>query len=547
MPSHPLYDSVSLRRCAPDARAWPFEEARRLLKRIEHNKFKKKHVLFQTGYGPSGLPHIGTFGEVLRTSMVRHAFSFLSGIPSKLVVFSDDMDGLRKIPDNIPNPEQLKDKIGLPLSDIPDPFGTHKSFGAHNNAKLKKFLNRFSFDYEFVSSTDQYRSGAFDEALCLILRHYDKVMQIMLPSLGEERKKTYSPFLPLCPESGVVLQAPVLEIDAEKNTILYRHPNGQEYETKVTGGKCKLQWKPDWAMRWYALGVDYEMSGKDLADSVRLSAKITKQLGGTAPQSMIYELFLDDLGRKISKSKGNGLSTNDWLAYAPQESLALFMYKKPRTAKKLYFDAIPRQVDEYIAHARALTHQKAEEVLENPVFHIQGHTGITGITGIPEAADIPNAISFSMLHNLVGACNQDDPKIIWHYIRHYAPHADPETMPWLDRLIQYAMRYYQDFIASEKQYHTPSMEEQKALQSLIEKLKNLGEKPNTDTIQTAIFDVGKEYSYDPIQKWFTLVYQTILGQKQGPRLGSFFQLYGLSNAVALLEKALTGALVKENI
>src|SRR3954469_25961623 len=311
------------RSLAEAARAWPFEEARKLVARTGGKVPAKGYVLFETGYGPSGLPHIGTFGEVVRTTMVRQAFQRLSDIPTRLFCFSDDMDGLRKVPDNVPNKEMLAQHLGKPLSRIPDPFSNeHPSFGAHNNARLRAFLDRFGFDYEFASSTDYYTSGKFDTALLRMLERLEKVMAIMLPSLREERAASYSPFLPICPRTGMVLYVPISEHDVKAGTVSYDDPETKERVTlPVTGGHCKLQWKPDWAMRWFALGVDYEMAGKDLIDSVKLSGKICAALGGTPPEGFNYELFLDDKGQKISKSKGNGLTIDEWLRYASPESL----------------------------------------------------------------------------------------------------------------------------------------------------------------------------------------------------------------------------------
>src|SRR5436189_1487482 len=341
--------SPSLRELAEQSNAWPFEEARKIVARLK--KAPKDVVIFETGYGPSGLPHIGTFGEVARTTMVRHAFRVLTGdtVKTRLISFSDDMDGLRKVPDNVPNREMMASHLGKPLTRVPDPFSNeYPSFGAANNARLRAFLDRFGFDYEFLSSTECYMSGRFDAALVRVLERFDAVMNIMLPSLREERAQTYSPFLPISPQTGIVLQVPVVAHDATAGTITYEDPDSKErVTTLVTGGRCKLQWKPDWAMRWLALGVDYEMAGKDLIDSVKLSGEINRALGGTPPEGFNYELFLDEKGQKISKSKGNGLTIEEWLRYASPESLWLFMYREPKAAKRLYFDIIPRHVDEY--------------------------------------------------------------------------------------------------------------------------------------------------------------------------------------------------------
>ena len=371
-------DAATLREVAELSHAWPFEEARKIVARLK--KHPKDEVIFETGYGPSGLPHIGTFGEVARTSMVRHAFRVLTDdrIKTGLIAFSDDMDGLRKVPDNVPNKDMLAQHLGKPLTKVPDPFGTHPSFAEHNNARLRAFLDQFGFDYEFLSSTFCYTSGRFDAALLTVLAHFEEVMAVMLPSLREERAQTYSPFLPIDPKTGIVLQVPVVAHDAEAGTITYES-EGARVSTPVTGGRCKLQWKPDWAMRWVALGVDYEMAGKDLIDSVKLSGEICRVLGGTPPEGFNYELFLDENGQKISKSKGNGLTIEEWLRYASPESLSLFMYREPKAAKRLYFDVIPRHVDEYLQFLDAYPRQIAKERLGNPVWHI--HAGSAARTG----------------------------------------------------------------------------------------------------------------------------------------------------------------------
>ncbi|MGH6836497.1 MAG: lysine--tRNA ligase, partial [Methylocella sp.] len=426
---------MSLAGALGQANAWPFEEARKIVARVEATG--QTEVVFETGYGPSGLPHIGTFGEVARTSMVRHAFQALTEdkIKTRLIAFSDDMDGLRKVPDNIPNKELVAAHLGKPLTQVPDPFGTHQSFGAHNNARLRAFLDEFGFDYEFASATDYYRSGRFDEALLQIMAHYDELMAIMLPSLREERATTYSPFLPVHPRTGVVMQVPIEKIDACAGTLSWRDPDTKEiFETPVTGGACKLQWKPDWAMRWFALKVDYEMAGKDLIESVKLSGAIVRALGGRPPEGFNYELFLDEKGQKISKSKGNGLTIDEWLAYASPESLSLFMYQKPTAAKRLAFEVIPRTVDDYLSLLDAYPRQEAKERLGNPVWHIH-----SGAPPPPEvlrgAGNQATAITFGMLLNLATVANSDDPQVLWGFLRRYAPDVSAATHPRLDRLV----------------------------------------------------------------------------------------------------------------
>lgn len=522
----------SEREIALNARAWPFEEARKLLQRIGDRTPEKGYVLFQTGYGPSGLPHIGTFGEVVRTTMVRNAFARISDVPAKLFAFSDDMDGLRRVPDNIPNKEMVAQHLGKPLTSIPDPFGTHESFGHHNNARLRDFLDRFGFQYDFQSATECYRSGRFDAALLQVLAHYDEVKNIILPTLGNERRETYSPFLPICQRTGRVLQAPVVETNADAGTIVYRDEDGSLVETPVTGGRCKLQWKADWAMRWYALDVDYEMSGKDLIDSVRLSSRICRTLGGRPPETFTYELFLDEKGEKISKSKGNGLTVEEWLRYAPEESLSLFMFQKPRTAKRLYFDVIPRAVDEYRTWVAKAAEQRDDRaaLLENPAWHI--HDG-----AIPEAE---TDLSYSMLLNLAAVANAHEPAVLWGFISRYAPDATPATAPMLDRLVRYAINYYRDFVEPQKQYRAPSEQERAAIVDLRERLATAGQGADAEALQNIVYEVGKAHGFANLRDWFKALYEVLLGQSQGPRMGSFIALYGVEETIGLIDRALAG-------
>ncbi|MCH7935758.1 MAG: lysine--tRNA ligase [Proteobacteria bacterium] len=515
---------------AQNAKTWPFAEARSLLKRVGGKTPEKGFVLFETGYGPSGLPHIGTFGEVARTSMVRHAFSLLSDLPSKLITFSDDMDGLRKVPDNIPNPDMMAEHLGMPLTTIPDPFGTHESFGHHNNARLKAFLDDFGFDYEFLSSTECYKSGRFDEALLGVLERYDAVINVILPTLGEERRATYSPFLPVCPKTGQVLQAPVVERDTDAGTIVYEDEDGAKTEVPVTGGHCKLQWKADWAMRWTALDVDYEMSGKDLIDSVKLSGKICRILGGEPPVGFTYELFLDENGEKISKSRGNGLMVEEWLRYAPPESLSLFMYQKPKTAKRLFFDIIPRTVDDYLSHLSSLPQQDDAKKLDNPAWHIH--------QGAPPHEEA--YLSFSILLNLASVCHTEDKAVLWHFISRYRSDASLEAAPILDRLLDYAINYYRDFVKPAKNYRKATDDEKAALEDLLSVLGGIADDADAETIQTEVYEVGKRHPFPDLKAWFKALYEILLGQSQGPRMGSFIALYGLQETRNLIKRAIAG-------
>jgi lysyl-tRNA synthetase class 1 len=517
---------------AMKARAWPFEEARRLLARAQGAVDAKGYLLLETGYGPSGLPHIGTFGEVARTTMVRHAFRRLSDAPTRLFAFSDDMDGLRKVPDNLPNREMLAHHLGKPLTAIPDPFGTHESFGAHNNARLRAFLDRFGFEYEFKSATECYQAGLFDQMLLRVLARHDEIRDLVLPTLGAERQTSYSPFLPISPRTGIVLQVPVLETRPLAGTIVYRDPeSGEPVEQPVTGGRCKLQWKVDWAMRWAAFGVDYEMSGKDLIESVRLSSKICRVIGAVPPEGFTYELFLDENGEKISKSRGNGLTIDEWLGYAPPESLSLFMYQKPRAAKRLYFDVIPRQVDDYLAFVAAYDGQSEAERLENPAFHIHD--------GAPPA-DARTPLGFALLLNLASVCHTEDKAVLWGFIARYAPDASPATHPFLDRLVGYAIAYYHDFVGPATRYRHPSETECEALTDLRAGLAALPREASPETIQTEVYEIGKRHGFANLRDWFKALYELLLGHSEGPRMGSFIALYGLGETIGLIDRVLKG-------
>jgi lysyl-tRNA synthetase class 1 len=532
---------AGLRTLAETSNAWPFEEARKIVARLK--KAPKDEVIFETGYGPSGLPHIGTFGEVARTTMVRHAFRVLTEdkIKTRLIAFSDDMDGLRKVPDNVPNKDMLTPHLGKPLTKVPDPFGTHPSFGEHNNARLRAFLDTFGFEYEFLSSTECYTSGRFDKALLRVLERFEAVMAIMLPSLREERAATYSPFLPICPRTGIVLQVPVLNHDAKAGTITYEDPDSKEsITTLVTGGRTKLQWKPDWAMRWYALGVDYEMAGKDLIDSVKLSGGICKALGGLPPEGFNYELFLDDKGQKISKSKGNGLTIDEWLRYASPESLSLFMYREPKAAKRLYFDVIPRTADEYQQHLDGYARQDEKQRLSNPVWHIHA--------GHPPKADMP--VTFQMLLTLVSSSNAENAETLWGFIGRYRPGVTAQTHPELDRLVGYAIHYFRDFVLPTKQFREPTQSERAALSDLRDALSQLSADATAEAIQDVVYEIGRREPFLDHKKmskdgkpgvaldWFNMLYQVLLGQEKGPRFGSFAAVYGLQNTVDMIDGAL---------
>jgi lysyl-tRNA synthetase, class I len=541
MPTVAIESPFELREIAEQSHAWPFEEARKIVARLKRRP--KDEVIFETGYGPSGLPHIGTFGEVARTTMVRHAFRVLTDdkIKTRLIAFSDDMDGLRKVPDNVPNKEMVAQHLGKPLTQVPDPFGTHDSFAAHNNARLRAFLDQFGFDYEFMSSTACYTSGRFDAALLNVLQRFDAVMNIMLPSLREERAETYSPFLPVSPRSGIVMQVPVIAHDAKAGTITYQDPDSAErVTTLVTGGRCKLQWKPDWAMRWVALGVDYEMAGKDLIDSVKLSGEICRALGGTPPEGFNYELFLDENGQKISKSRGNGLTIDEWLRYASPESLSLFMYREPKAAKRLYFDVIPRHVDEYLQFLDAYDRQQPKERLGNPVWHIH--------SGTPPQAD--NPVPFAMLLSLVTASNAENAETLWGFIGRYRAGVTKATHPRLAALVDYAINYYRDFVLPAKKFREPNDAERVALIDLRDALSQLPQDADAAAIQDVVYEAGRRPPFLDEKKkgkdgkpgvaldWFNLLYQVLLGQEKGPRFGSFVAAYGIKNTIDMIDGAL---------
>ena len=518
----------NLREFAAASTAWPLLEAQALVERYKNAPPAKGYVLFETGYGPSGLPHIGTFGEVARTTMVKRAFELISDIPTRLICFSDDMDGLRKVPDNLPNKEMIAANLGKPLTSIPDPFGTHASFGAHMNAKLCAFLDHFGFQYEFKSSTETYKSGEFDKTLLTLLDRYKQVMDVMLPTLGEERQQTYSPFLPISPRSGKVLLAKVFETNVAKGTIVYEEEDGSKEEVPVTGGHCKLQWKPDMGMRWAALGVDYEMYGKDHLTSAELYSAICTIAGGKPPNQFMYELFLDDKGQKISKSKGNGLTIDEWLRYAPPESLSLYMFQSPRKAKRLYFDVIPRAVDEYQTFLEKFEKEEGAAQLNNPVWHI--HSGTP-----PKAEGVPG---FNLLLNLAGVAQAESPEVLWAYITAYMPQLSAKTHPFLDQLVKGAVNYYHDFIKPTKKYRLPNDAETQALNDLATWLEHAPATATAEEMQTEIYEIGKKYFAENLRGWFATLYETLLGQPQGPRMGSFIALYGKVKSIALIRRVL---------
>lgn len=516
---------------AQKSNSWPFIEARRILQKINNQTPKKGFVLFETGYGPSGLPHIGTFGEVVRTCFVKKAFEILAPqIPTKLVCISDDIDGLRKVPENLPNQDLIRANLGKPLTAVPDPFGTHNSFGEHMNSRLQKFLDSFDFDYEFISATVKYKGGEFDSTMLRVLEKYEEIMALMLPSLGAERQQTYSPFMPIDIESGKVIDKGVIGVDKKKGTVKYKDENGIEKEVPVTGGNCKLQWKVDFGARWYSFDVDYEIYGKDHLPNEPIYRKICQILGGKPPVNFTYEMFLSEDGAKISKSSGNGISVDDWLKYAPAESLALYMFQKPKTAKRLYFDVIPKAMDEYLAFLDSYWRQEPAAQLDNPAFYI--HFG-----------EVPSpkfsGLNYSLLLNLASACNPENDKILWGFISKYQAGLTPETSPLLAKMVHCSINYYNDFIKAHKTFRAPNANEKAALLDLKNHLEKIDEQTSASDIQTEVFTIGKKFGYEQNMKdWFSALYQILLGQEQGPRIGSFIALYGTKNFAQLIAKSL---------
>jgi lysyl-tRNA synthetase class 1 len=513
------------------SKAWPVVEANRVLERVAQRPPQKGFVLFETGYGPSGLPHIGTFAEVFRTSLVRQVFARLSDLPTELYAFSDDMDGLRKVPDNVPDREMLEQHLMRPLTAIPDPFGTHASYGEHMNARLKAFLDAFGFSYTFKSGTEAYKSGAFNGTLLKVLERHEAIREVVLPTLGPERRATYSPILPISPKTGRVLQVPILERRVASGTVVFRDEDGTLTEVPVTDGHCKMQWKCDWALRWAALDVDYEMSGKDLIDSVKLSSRICRVLSAQPPEGFTYELFLDEQGQKISKSKGNGLTIEEWLRYGTEESLELFLYREPRKAKRLHFDVIPRNVDEYESFLDAFPSQLPAEQVGNPLWHIHD--------GRPPVSDrLPAGLTFGMLLNLAAVVNAEEPSVLWGFIGRYAPGTTPATSPRLARLVEHAIAYYRDLIRPTRRHRPPSAQERAALAELSDWLAGQDEGTAAEALQFEIYEVGKRHGFASLRDWFRALYEVLLGQSEGPRFGTFVAIYGVANTRALIEAGL---------
>lgn len=509
-----------------ETRSWPFVEARKILSKINNKTPDKGYVLFETGYGPSGLPHIGTFGEVARTTMVRHAFETISDIPTKLVAFSDDMDALRKVPTNVPNQKMLEQYIGMPLTKVPDPFEKYESFAHHNNAKLREFLDRFEFDYEFRSSTEMYQTGVFNDTLFKVLKNYNEIQALMLSTLREERASTYSPFLPICEKTGKILQVP-MEYVGDGNgadvNLIFKGEDGGFQNTWIFNGEVKLQWKVDWAMRWVAFDVDYEMSGKDLISSVDAASKICKIIGGNPPINLTYELFLDENGQKVSKSKGNGVSIETWLEYGPPESLALFLFQNPKAAKKMGISSIPRVTDEYLSHLVKYNKDNTVTAFDNPVWHIHGGN-------VPEVDEM---LSFTVLLNLANVADITDEDAMWKYIKNIKLNLSPENATVVDGLVRNAINYYQMRVKHTKIIREATEDEKTSLKDLADILETLPETATSEEIQYHVYEIGKK-QYTDLKMFFQMLYEVLLGQQSGPRMGQFFILYGLSKSIELL-------------
>ena len=504
--------------------AWPFVEAKKMLRERKSIIEKKGKITLQTGYGPSGLPHIGTFGEVARTSMIVNALNQLTDLPKEIITFSDDMDGLRKVPENVPQRELLEKNLHKPLTQVPDPFNKFSSFGEHNNEMLKKFLDSFNFSYKFKSSSFLYKSGYFNSSLQIILENYNEIMNIILPTLGKERQKTYCPFLPICPETGHVLEIPVKEIKKDKSVIIFNN-NGRDLEMSILDGKCKLQWKVDWAMRWYALDVDFEMYGKDLIESAILSTKIIKLIGKTNPSGFAYELFLDEKGEKISKSKGNGITIDQWLEYASPESLSLYMYQNPKRAKKLYKEIVPKAVDEYLESIEKAKNQNELQLLMNPAWHVHN-------SKVPKENMI---MSFSMLLNLVETSNADSKELLWKFVKKYKSNILEKDYPVFDNLVGYAIKYFNDVIKLKKKYKKPNKNEKLALEALVKNLSKCNDEMKPEDIQTIIYSTGKENGYsENLRDWFKLIYEVVFGDENGPRMGFFISFFGVKETKDLI-------------
>ena len=513
-------------------RSWPFKEAEKLCKRFQHPP--ESPVRFETGFGPSGLPHIGTFAENARTTWVRHAFEFLTGWPTQLIAFSDDMDGLRKVPLNMPRQDMLANHLGKPLCHIPDPFETSDSYSGTMNTKLRSFLDGYQFDYTFQGSYEAYQRGDFNEGLEIILRNVDAVKSIILPTMSAEKGRDWSPFFPICGKCGKINSTRVTGYDVANNAVGYvcdRQEDrakgcGYQGTASIFNGHVKVGWKVDWALRWYAYDIAYEMYGKDLIESAKLSGRITRLMGKQPPTGLFCELFLDEDGRKISKSVGKGLTIDSWTMYAPLESLLYYIFQNPKQAKRLFWGIVPKSVDDYLLGLNNYHSLDAQKKPDSPLWHLFNKGA-----GVPE---FKTSINFSLVNNLVSAVGADDRELILEYLKRYDPGIEAHRAV-IEDLVNKAMNYYRDFIVPHKRYRMPTTQEKKMLMRLRDELAAY-EGDDEKEIQTLPFAVAREYS-EPPNNFFKLFYEVVFGQERGPRFGTFVRLVGKEKAISLLDEA----------
>ncbi|MFH2218432.1 MAG: lysine--tRNA ligase [Pseudomonadota bacterium] len=518
----------------PSYKCWPFKEADKLRKR--YTETPNIPVRFETGFGPSGMPHIGTFAEVARTTWVRHAFEFLTRWPTQLIAFSDDMDGLRKVPLNLPQQEMLTENLGRPLCRIPDPFGECESYSAYMNNKLREFLDSYSFDYTFQSSHEAYTRGDFNDGLSVILQKVEDVKAIILPTMSEAKRANWSPFFPICENCGRINSTQVTGYDIENNAIDYSCEQ-EEGEVKSCGhkgtasifnGKVKVGWKIDWALRWYSYDIGYEMYGKDLIESARLSGKICRLMGKQPPTGLFYELFLDAKGRKISKSVGKGLTIDSWMSYAPLESLLFYIFQNPKQAKRLFWGIVPRSVDDYLSNLIQYRSMDPEDHPESTIWHLfnKGET-------------VPSynaAINFSLINNLISAVGADDIDLILEYLKRYDSSMEKYGTV-IEDLVKKAMNYYRDFILPDKKYRTPTEKEKKMFNALRNELAEY-DGDDENELQSLPFNVVRAFDESP-KNFFKMFYEVLFGQERGPRFGTFVRLVGKEKALSLLDSAST--------
>ena len=510
---------------------WPFKEAAQIVKLRKPRS--DRPVLFETGFGPSGLPHIGTFAEVARTSWVRNAFEEVTGLDTRLMTFSDDMDGLRKVPLNFPNQRMLKEHLGRPLCTIPDPFSESDCFSGYMNNKLRDFLDTYQFNYEFKSSSVSYKGGDFDQGLAILLEKVQDVHSIVAPTLGEEKRDSWSPFLPICPSCGSVYSTRVTEYFPSRGEIGFVCDGnggdfagcGAEGEVSIFSGNVKVGWKMDWALRWYTYEVDYEMYGKDLIESAKLSGRIVRLMGKHPPVGMNYELFLDEEGKKISKSVGKGLTVDTWVEYAPIESLLYYIFQNPRRARRLYWDVVPKCVDDYLDALRKYPTIEPEKSPEQALWHIYGRGNSVPSYGAQ--------VNFSMVGNLISALGTDAPDLLVEYLNRYDKKSDDYPVV-IKELIRKGMNYYRDFILPKKQYRTPLASEADQLRQLLFALEG-ADFLNEEELQAIPFELARKNNIDP-KLFFQMFYEIVLGQQRGPRFGSFAKMLGLEHIQQMLNK-----------